>query len=120
VNALAFCKSPKTRIRNAEAFTTNLEFFQRRTKILRRSRLDDHRSHRESSTRNECAGGEVSQTLYLEAFKEVLAIRLKDTQQRLERFQQDLRRYEIKYQCAYEEFSAHLLDTVAGHDDWIA
>ena len=63
---------------------------------------------------------ETSQTLYFEAIKEVVAKRLADTQKRLQRIQENMRQYEIKYHLPYEAFSEHVPDTMEAHDDWIA
>jgi hypothetical protein len=62
---------------------------------------------------------ETSQTLYLEAIKEVVARRLSSTQQRLLSIQEEIQAYEKKYKSSYQEFAEHVPDTMEGHDDWI-
>ncbi len=62
---------------------------------------------------------ETSQTLYIEAMKEVVAKRLTYTQQRLKNLKADITKYETKYHRSFQEFAEHVPDTIEGHDDWI-
>ncbi len=62
---------------------------------------------------------ETSQTLYIEAIKEVVAKRVTYTQQRLRSLKEDITTYETKYHRSFQEFAEYVPDTIEGHDDWI-
>ena len=62
---------------------------------------------------------ETSETIYVEALKEVAVKRMSHTQQQLEELRGKIRFYENKYGKSYEEFLQGVPDTVQGHDDWI-
>jgi uncharacterized protein YecE (DUF72 family) len=62
---------------------------------------------------------ETSETIYVEALKEVARKRMAYTQKRLKDLRKKIAAYETKYGKSYEEFSQSVPDTVKGHDDWI-
>ncbi len=62
---------------------------------------------------------ETSETIYVEALKEVARKRISYTQKRLKDLRKKIAAYETKYGKSYEEFSQSVPDTVKGHDDWI-
>ncbi len=62
---------------------------------------------------------ETSDTIYVEALKEVGRRRISYTQKRLKELKKKIAGYEAKYGKSYEEFAQSLPDTVKGHDNWI-
>jgi len=62
---------------------------------------------------------ETSETIYVEALKEVAVKRMSHTQQQLEELRGKIRFYENKHGKSYKEFVRHVPDTLEGHDDWI-
>lgn len=62
---------------------------------------------------------ETSETIYVEALKEVAVKRMSHTQQQLEELKGKIRFYENKYGKSCKEFARDAPDTIAGHDDWI-
>ncbi len=62
---------------------------------------------------------ETSETIYVEALKEVAHKRMSYMQRRLKDLRKKIAAYETKYGKSYEEFSQSVPDTVKGHDDWI-
>ena len=62
---------------------------------------------------------ETSETIYVEALKEVAVKRMSHSQQQLEELRGKIRFYENKYGKSYKEFVRDVPDTLEGHDDWI-
>lgn len=62
---------------------------------------------------------ETSETIYVEALKEVARKRISYTQKRLKDLKKKIAIYETRYSKSYEEFSKSVPDTLNGHDDWI-
>ncbi len=62
---------------------------------------------------------ETSETIYVEALKEVALKRISYTQEQIEELREKIRFYENKYGKSYEEFLHRVPDTMEGHDDWI-
>ena len=62
---------------------------------------------------------EISETIYVEALKEVACKKISNIQSRLEETRRKIAEYELKYGKSYNEFSQNVHDTVNGHDDWI-
>lgn len=62
---------------------------------------------------------ETSETIYVEAIKEVAFKRISYTQQQLKELKEKIHFYENKYGKSYEEFLQSIPDTVEGHDDWV-
>jgi hypothetical protein len=62
---------------------------------------------------------ETSETLYIEAFKEVSRKKMADYQKRLDELKEKIAIYENTYEKSFEEFSRSVPDTLKGHDDWI-
>ncbi len=61
----------------------------------------------------------TSETIYVEALKEVALKRISYSQKRLKELKKKIARYEKKYDQSYAEFVQNMPDTVTGHDDWI-
>ena len=62
---------------------------------------------------------ETSETIYVEALKEVAVKRMSYIHQQLEELRGKIRFFENKYGKSYEEFVRDVPDTLEGHDDWI-
>ncbi|UCH93588.1 MAG: hypothetical protein JSV88_25410 [Candidatus Aminicenantes bacterium] len=62
---------------------------------------------------------ETSETIYVEALKEVTRKRMSDYQKRLIELKEKITIYENTYGKSFEEFSQGVPDTLEGHDDWI-
>ncbi len=62
---------------------------------------------------------ETSETIYVEALKEVAVKRMSHTQRQLEELKEKIRFYENKYGKSYKEFVPDVPDSMEGHDDWI-
>jgi len=62
---------------------------------------------------------ETSETIYVEALKEVARKRMSNIQKRLKELRNKNAAYERKYGKSYAEFLQDIPDTVKGHDDWI-
>ncbi len=62
---------------------------------------------------------ETSETIYVEALKEVARKRMSNVQRRLNDLRNKDAVYERKYGKPYAEFSQNIPDTLKGHDDWI-
>jgi len=62
---------------------------------------------------------ETSETIYVEALKEVARKRMSNIQRRLKELRIKNAAYEKKYGKSYAEFSQNVPDTLKGHDDWI-
>ena len=62
---------------------------------------------------------DTSETIYVEALKEVAHKRISSTQKRLKELRKKIAIYEAKYGKSYEAFSQKVPETVKGHDDWI-
>lgn len=62
---------------------------------------------------------ETSETIYVEALKEVARKRMSYTQKRLKDMKKKITTYETRYGKSYEEFSKTVPNTTNGHDDWI-
>ncbi|MCR4292129.1 MAG: hypothetical protein NUV76_04535 [Candidatus Kuenenia sp.] len=62
---------------------------------------------------------DTSETIYVEAIKEVARKRMSSAQKRLKELKKRIAIYESKYGRSYEEFSKKVPETVKGHDDWI-
>ncbi|NUO09126.1 MAG: hypothetical protein HUU08_10675 [Candidatus Brocadia sp.] len=62
---------------------------------------------------------DTSETIYIEALKEVARKKISSTQKRLKELRKKIAIYETKYGKSYEEFSKKVPKTVKGHDDWI-
>lgn len=63
--------------------------------------------------------GEISETMYVEALKEVAHKRMAQTKKRLKEIKKKIANFEKKYGKSYEEFSRSFSDKVKEHDDWI-
>ena len=61
----------------------------------------------------------MSETIYVEALKEVASKRISHSQRRLKELRRKIAIYEEKYGKPYGEFSQSVTDTMEGHDDWI-
>lgn len=62
---------------------------------------------------------ETSETIYVEALKEVARKRTSNIQRRLKELRRKNSAYERKYGKSYAEFSQNIPDTMKAHDDWI-
>ncbi|MEA3414738.1 MAG: hypothetical protein U9R02_01025 [Thermodesulfobacteriota bacterium] len=62
---------------------------------------------------------ETSETIYVEALKEVARKRTSNIQRRLKQLRCKNSAYEKKYSKSYAEFSQNIPDTMKAHDDWI-
>ena len=62
---------------------------------------------------------DTSETIYVEAIKEVARKRMSSAQKRLKELKKKIAVYEAKYGKSYEKFSKKVPETVKGHDDWI-
>ena len=62
---------------------------------------------------------ETSETIYVEALKEVARKRTSNIQRRLKELRIKNAAYEKKYGKSYAEFSQNVPDTLKAHDDWI-
>ncbi len=62
---------------------------------------------------------ETSETIYVEALKEVARKRISYTQKRIEELEQKISVYEERYGKSYKEFSQNVPDTLEGHNDWV-
>jgi len=62
---------------------------------------------------------DTSETIYVEALKEVAKKRISYTQDRLNDLQAKSNEYKRKYDKSYEEFSVNVPDSIQGHDDWV-
>jgi hypothetical protein len=62
---------------------------------------------------------DTSETIYVEAIKEVARKRMSSAQKRLKELKKKIAIYESKYGRSSEEFSKKVPETVKGHDDWI-
>ena len=62
---------------------------------------------------------ETSETIYVEALKEVARKRMSSIQRRLKQLRRKNSAYEKKYGKSYAEFSQNIPDTMKAHDDWI-
>jgi|SRR3989304_8272894 len=62
---------------------------------------------------------DTSETIYVEAIKEVARKKMSQTQKRIKELRKKIASYETKYSKSYEEFSKKVPGTVKGHDDWI-
>ncbi|OGW03390.1 MAG: hypothetical protein A2889_00970 [Nitrospinae bacterium RIFCSPLOWO2_01_FULL_39_10] len=62
---------------------------------------------------------ETSETIYVEALKEVARKRMSYTQKRLRDLKKKIALYEARYSKSYEKFFKTVPDTLNGHDDWI-
>jgi thymidylate kinase len=63
--------------------------------------------------------GEAGKAIYVETLKEVAFKRMDRSKRQLQDLKKKIASFERKYKASYEEFEAHLPDTVEGHDDWI-
>jgi len=61
----------------------------------------------------------MSETIYVEALKEVAGKKISHSQRRLKELREKMAAYEAKYGKSYGEFSQSVTDTMEGHDDWI-
>ncbi len=62
---------------------------------------------------------ETSETIYVEALKEVARKRMAEAGKRLRQLKEKIAIYEKTYGKSFEEFSQDVPDTFEGHDDWI-
>jgi len=62
---------------------------------------------------------ETSETIYVEALKDIARKRITYTQKRLNELKKRIAAYETKYGKSYEDFSQKVPDTRKAHDDWI-
>ena len=62
---------------------------------------------------------DISETIYVEALKEVVRKRMSYTQRHLKDLKKKIAAYEAQYGKSYEEFSQNVSDTIKGHDDWV-
>ncbi len=62
---------------------------------------------------------ETSETIYVEALKEVTRKRMADYRERFEELKEKMAVYENTYNKSFEDFSRSVPDTLEGHDDWI-
>ena len=62
---------------------------------------------------------ETSETIYVEALKEVARKRMSNIQRRLKELRNKSAAYETKYGKSYAEFLQNIPDNVKGHNDWI-
>jgi hypothetical protein len=62
---------------------------------------------------------DTSETIYVEALKEVARRRMSYSQRQLKELRKKMTVYERRYSKSYEEFSQTVPDTMKGHDDWI-
>jgi len=62
---------------------------------------------------------ETSETIYVEALKEVARKKTSNIQRRLKELRRKNSAYERKYGKFYAEFSQNIPDTMKAHDDWI-
>ncbi len=62
---------------------------------------------------------DTSETIYVEALKEVCRRRMSYTKKRLRDLMKKIAGYETKYGQPYEEFLKNVPDSMKGHDDWI-
>jgi len=62
---------------------------------------------------------EAGKAIYVETLKEVAFKRMDRSKRQLQDLKKKIASFERKHKASYEEFEAHLPDTVEGHDDWI-
>ena len=62
---------------------------------------------------------DTSETIYVEALKEVARKRISHMERRLKELKGKIAVYERKYGGSYEEFLPNAPDTIKGHEDWI-
>ncbi len=62
---------------------------------------------------------ETSETIYVEALREVASKRFSYNQRPIEDLRNKISEYEKKYDKSYEEFSNNVPDTLEGHNDWV-
>ncbi len=64
-------------------------------------------------------GEDISDTIYIEALKEVAKKRLPYKKKQLNNLRRKIKTYDVKYGKSYEEFSQNFPDTTKAHEDWI-
>ena len=62
---------------------------------------------------------DTSETIYVEAIKEVARKRMSSTKKRLKELRKKIAIYEAKHGKSFDGFSKKVPETVKGHDDWI-
>ena len=61
----------------------------------------------------------MSETIYVEALKEVAQKRISNSQNRLMKLRGKIAVYETNYGKSFKEFSQSVPDSMKGHEDWI-
>ncbi len=61
----------------------------------------------------------TSETIYVEALKEVARGKTAEMRKRLARIRKKIGAFESRYDVPYDEFLQNVPDTIKGHDDWI-
>ncbi|MCF6297941.1 MAG: hypothetical protein L3J08_08165 [Flavobacteriaceae bacterium] len=63
---------------------------------------------------------DLNDSLYVEALNTVVKKKLREKERELREIRKKQKRFEVKYNCLFEEYEKIMADSIKAHDDWIA